>query len=170
MQAILRNAHNPGLGNVVVMINDPDEDYEKNLGFLAQIGADSANTTRDCLVEQIDSPFRALKRLEGTAVNYDELDYLARRLDSFDAREATKFEAAVHLLDLHKIEDLINLTFCCQEATVIDDFRDLKSVGINHYLTVNGGCAPADEVARQDGEQIALKLIAGGKVWSHLTE
>ena len=46
---------------------------------------------------------------------------------------------------------------------MIDDFRDLKSAGINHYLTVNGGCAPADEVARQDGEQIALKLIAGGQ-------
>ena len=161
LKAILRNLNNPRLGDVAIELYNPNENYEENIALLEQIRATSA-TARDCIVEQITSPCQALKRLKGSAVNYDELDYLVRRLDSFDEQELTKFEGAAHLLDLHQIKDMINLTFCCQQATVIDDFHDLKAVGIKHFLTVNGGGAPAYDIARQDGEQIALDLIASG--------
>ena len=45
----------------------------------------------------------------------------------------------------------INLTFCCQQATVITDFSDLEAIGQTHILTVNGGHLSVDELARVDG-------------------
>ena len=49
----------------------------------------------------------------------DELDYLAKRLDSFDRTGLAQFQGMAAKLDLSDMTDLINLTFCCQEATVI---------------------------------------------------
>ena len=157
----LHNKHEPYQSSLAVSIDDPYECYEENLEILELIRAGSV-TERDCVVDRVESPCQALKRLEGTEVNYDELDYLARLLDGFNRAELEKYEAAAHLLDKHGIEDLINLSFCCQEATVITDFNDLKATGINHYLTVNGG-ASAEEVKRLDGEQLARDLIATGQ-------
>ena len=54
--------------------------------------------------------------------------------------------------------DLINLTFCCQQATVITDFSDLDAVGRHHIMSINGGCAPS-ELAQTDLRMTALKLI-----------
>ena len=38
---------------------------------------------RDCQMDEILGEYPILKRLEGKPVNIDELDYLAKRLDSF---------------------------------------------------------------------------------------
>ena len=159
--AKLRNKNHPEWVSALVSFDDPYREYEGNLEVLANIGCGSVKE-QDCLVERIERSVRALVRLEGTAVNYDELDYLVRRLDGFDSNELVKFDAAAHLMDLHDVRDMINLTFCCQEATVITDFSKLRDAGINHYLTVNGG-APTEEVETLDGEQIARDLIAGGQ-------
>ena len=48
---------------------------------------------RDCRVDELESGFPILKRLEKVGANLDELDYLARRLDSFDKYEAAQFQA-----------------------------------------------------------------------------
>ena len=37
---------------------------------------------------------------------------------------------------IHILTDLINLTFCCQQATVITDFSDLEQIGRDHYIDV----------------------------------
>lgn len=55
--------------------------------------------------------------------------------------------------------DFINLTFCCQQATVITNFSDLEGIGKTHILTINGGCLYADEQEQVDGRAEALKLI-----------
>ena len=55
--------------------------------------------------------------------------------------------------------DFINLTFCCQQATVITDFSDLDAVGRQHYMTLEGGCASEEELEQVDGRAAALKLI-----------
>ena len=54
--------------------------------------------------------------------------------------------------------DLINLTFCCQQATVITDFSDLDAVGRHHIMSINGGCTPS-KLAQTDLRMKALKLI-----------
>ncbi|MFR8531364.1 MAG: hypothetical protein ACLVDB_09625 [Anaeromassilibacillus sp.] len=57
-----------------------------------------------------------LNRLVCTKVNLDELDYLAKRLDSFDVGESSQFQAMAEKLNLTSMKALINLTFCCQQS------------------------------------------------------
>ena len=88
-----------------------------------------------------------LKRTEMLTVNVEELNYLAKRLDSFDTGEAAQFQAMAHKLELFELKDLINLTFCCQQATVITDFSDISAViGRDHYMNLHGGSASVDEL------------------------
>ena len=95
-------------------------------------------------------------------VNVEELNYLAKRLDSFDTGEAAQFQAMAHKLELFELKDLINLTFCCQQATVITDFSDLAAVGRDHYMNLHGGCAKTEELDALDGEGTARRLIENG--------
>ena len=110
-------------------------------------------------MDELESGFPILKRLEKVGINLDELDYLARRLDSFDGYEAAQFQAMAVRLGTFDMTDFINLTFCCQQATVITDFSDLEAVGRRHVLTASGGHMPVDELAQVDGRKEALKLI-----------
>ena len=116
----------------------------------------------DCKVEEVDSFFSVLKRTEMLTVNVEELNYLAKRLDSFDTGEAAQFQAMAHKLELFELKDLINLTFCCQQATVITDFSDLAAVGRNHYMNLHGGSASVDELNALDGKKTARQLIENG--------
>ena len=116
----------------------------------------------DCKVEKIDSFYTVLKRTEMLTVNVEELNYLAKRLESFDTGEAAQFQAMAHKLELFELKDLINLTFCCQQATVITDFSDLAAVGRDHYMNLHGGSASVDELNKLDGEGTARRLIESG--------
>lgn len=82
-----------------------------------------------------------------------------KRLDSFDDGEAAQFQAMASKLELFKLKDLINLTFCCQESTVITDFSDLNAIGRDHYMNTHGGCALTEELENLDGTETALLLI-----------
>ncbi|MBS6458203.1 MAG: antirestriction protein ArdA [Firmicutes bacterium] len=113
-------------------------------------------------MQEINSFYSVLKRMEMLTVNVEELNYLAKRLDSFDTGEAAQFQAMAHKLGLSTCKDFINLTFCCQQATVITDFSDLSAVGRNHYMNLHGGSAKTDELKALDGEAVARSLIAGG--------
>ena len=70
-------------------------------------------------MDELDSFYTVLNTLIGTQVTLDELDYLAKRLDSFDDGEAAQFQGMAHKLGLSEIKDLINLTFCCQKITCL---------------------------------------------------
>ena len=67
-----------------------------------------------------------------------------------------------HKLELFELKDLINLTFCCQQATVITDFSDLAAIGRNHYMNLHGGSASVDELNALDGKGTARQLIESG--------
>ena len=67
-----------------------------------------------------------------------------------------------HKLELFELKDLINLTFCCQQATVITDFSDLSAVGRDHYMNLHGGSAKTEELDALDGEATARRLIESG--------
>ncbi len=118
---------------------------------------------RDCQMDEILGEYPILKRLEGKPVNIDELDYLAKRLDSFCyAQEGAQFQGAAVSYDYSDMTDLINLTFSCQQVTVITDFSDLEQVGRDHYMVLNGGCASKEELDALDGYETALLLIDEG--------
>lgn len=114
-------------------------------------------------MDEILGEYPILKRLEGKPVNIDELDYLAKRLDSFCyAQEGAQFQGAAVSYDYSDMTDLINLTFSCQQVTVITDFSDLEQVGRDHYMVLNGGCASKEELDALDGYETALLLIDEG--------
>ena len=80
-------------------------------------------------------------------------------LDSFDVGESSQFQVMAEKLNLTSMKALINLTFCCQQATVITDFTNLKEVGRDHYMNIHGGCASMEELEQLDGEETAILLI-----------
>ena len=165
IEAVLSSTQHPEHGEVTISFPIPRKEYDHTIELLEGLGIGDA-LEEDCLVAGLDSQYPVLNRLEGTRVNVDELDYLAKRLDSFCKGERDQFLAMAHKLDVSDIEDFINLTFCCQEATVITDFSDLEAVGRAHYMNLHGGCASSEELADLDGHETAVLLIdsGGGKV------
>ena len=161
MQAVLSNADHPEYGVATIPFPIPREQFNHCMELLEalEIGNVSAH---DCHVDEIRSAWPVLNRLEDKLVNLDELDYLAKRLDSFDVGEAAQFQAMAEKLDLTDMKDLINLTFCCQQTTVITDFSDLEAVGRDHYMNTHGGCASVQALEELDAEETALLLIDGG--------
>ena len=156
--AVLSNPAHPEYGEVTIPFPIPDEQYNQVLEQLEVLKIGGV-VQRDCHVDQLTGSFPILQRLETAAVNVDELDYLAKRLDSFNSGEAAQFQAMACKLGTENIQDLINLTFCCQQATVITDFSDLEKVGRNHCMNLNGGAMPIDGYKNLDGRAEALKLI-----------
>ena len=161
MQVILSNPKHPEYGQVTIPLPLPRDQYDDCVELLKKLEIGSA-TEQDCQVMEISSAFPALKRLEMLTVNLDELDYLARRLTSFDVGEAAQFQAMAHKLELFELKDLINLTFCCQQATVITDFTNLEAIGRDHYMNLHGGCASTQELEDLDGAETARLLIDSG--------
>lgn len=161
MQAVLGNASHPEYGVATIPLPIPREQYDHCIELLETLGIGNARE-RDCKVMELDGPFPVLKRLEMLTVNLDELDYLAKRLDSFSTGENAQFQAMAHKLELFEMKDLINLTFCCQQATVITDFTNLESIGTDHYMNLHGGCASMEELENLDRRETALLLIDSG--------
>ena len=162
MEAVLSNANHPEYGVVTIPFPIPREQFDHCIELVEALEIGNA-FDRDCHVDEIRSAWPVLNRLEGRTVNLDELDYLAKRLDSFDVGEAAQFQAMAEKLNLIDMKDLINLTFCCQQATVITDFSDLEAIGRDHYMNLHGGCASTQELENLDGEETAVLLIDGGK-------
>ena len=161
MQAVLSNPSHPEYGVATIPFPIPRDQYTYCMELLEALEIGDA-LKADCKVEKIDSFYTVLKRAEMLTVNVEELNYLAKRLDSFDTGEAAQFQAMAHKLELFELKDLINLTFCCQQATVITDFSDLAAVGRDHYMNLHGGSASVDELNKLDGKGTARQLIENG--------
>ena len=161
IQAILSNPSHPEYGVATIPFPIPRDQYAHCMELLEALEIGDA-VKADCKVEKIDSFYTVLKRVEMLTVNVEELNYLAKRLDSFDTGEAAQFQAMAHKLELFELKDLINLTFCCQQATVITDFSDLAAVGRDHYMNLHGGSASVDELNKLDSEETARRLIESG--------
>ena len=160
-QAVLSNRDHPEYGVATIPFPIPHDQYAHCMDLLEALEIGDA-VKADCKVEKIDSFYTVLKRTEMLTVNVEELNYLAKRLDSFDTGEAAQFQAMAHKLELFELKDLINLTFCCQQATVITDFSDLAAIGRDHYMNLHGGSASVDELNALDGKGTARQLIESG--------
>ena len=161
IQAVLGNPHHPEYGVATIPFPIPHDQYAHCMELLEALEIGDA-VKADCQVQEINSFYSVLKRTEMLTVNVEELNYLAKRLDSFDTGEAAQFQAMAHKLELFELKDLINLTFCCQQATVITDFSDISAVGRNHYMNLHGGSARVDELEALDGVETARQLIENG--------
>lgn len=164
IRAVLSNPQSPDCGQITIPFPIPVDQYDQTIEMLRAMSLGEP-VNQDCKVDMIDSHYSVLGTLEGTRVNVDQLDYLAKRLDGFCSGEDSQFQAMAHKMKMADIEDFINLTYCCQQATVITDFTDLGAVGRSHFLTVNGGSARMEELENLDGEETAHLLIdSGGEV------
>ena len=161
MEAVLSNADHPEYGVATIPLPIPRNQYDHCVALLEALEIGDASEA-DCRVDSLDSAWPVLNRLVSTKVNLDELDYLAKRLDSFTVGEFSQFQAMVEKLHLTSMKDLINLTFCCQQATVITDFSGLAAVGRDHYMNLHGGSASVDELNKLDSEETARRLIESG--------
>ena len=162
IKATLRSKTDPALGSVTIQFPIHWKEYDRVLEQLKPLGIGSP-FDQDCQVEIIDSHYSILKRLEETLVELDELDYLAKRLDGFDVGEALQFQAAAAAKGISSIQDFINLTFCCQQVTVVQDFRDLEQIGKDHVMALNGGCISMEELKATDFRKRAQDLLQNGE-------
>lgn len=102
-----------------------------------------------------------LALLENTTHDLDEINYLAKRMDSFDGQEMDRFCAIAQHEQYDCLQDLINLTFQLERGTLIQDMRSMEAVGRRHYLTLNGGIS-AIEAQTVDFAQIGRELLSSG--------
>ena len=161
MYAVLSNPNHPKYGVATIPFPIPRDQYTYCMDLLEAL--EVGDTVKaDCKVVEFDSVYTVLKRMKALTVNVEELNYLVKRLESFDTGEAAQFQAMAHKLELFELKNLINLTFCCQQATVITDFSDLAAVGRDHYMNLHGGSAKTEELDALDSKETARQLIENG--------
>ena len=147
------------MGTVTVEFPIPEDQYEATIRALEKIKI-GTTLDKDCCVADLrstDCP--ALCRMIGRMVNVDELDWLGKQLESFDRYELLQFNAAAERFGLSSMGEMMDLSFCSREVTVISDFNDLESVGRRHYLTLLITGTPEEQGALV-GTETAQRLIA----------
>ena len=159
-EATLKNRSSAHFAPFTITFPIPEDQYEQAILALEKSQIGDARV-QDCLVVDVCAPnCPALLRMTNTMANVDELDWLGKQLESFDRYELLQFNAAAERFGLSAADELIDLSFCVREVTVISDFSDLELVGKRHYLTVHGTCDPK-ELENLDGKETALALISG---------
>ena len=159
-EATLKNRSSAHFAPVTITFPIPEDQYEQAILALEKSQIGDARM-QDCLIDNVRAVnCPALVRMTGTMANVDELDWLGKQLESFDRYELLQFSAAVERFGLSAADELIDLSFCAREVTVVSDFTDLEKTGKRHYLTVHGACDPK-ELENLDGKETALALISG---------
>ena len=83
--------------------------------------------------------------LKNWYVNLDELNYLARRMESFDTFEYDQFLIGISKLDSKEVKDLINLTFNLHHFTLCQDVSSYGQIGRAYVLNTEGSIPAHDE-------------------------
>ena len=91
MKAVLSNADHPEYGVATIPLPVPRNQYDHCVVLLEALEIGDASEA-DCRLDSLDSAWPVLNQLVCTKVNLDELDYLAKRLDSFDVGESSQFQ------------------------------------------------------------------------------
>lgn len=157
IHTVLSNKQHPEYGVASIPFPIESDDYERIIDLLEPLEIGGV-TGEDCFVEELASEVSVLQILEGQEINVDELDYLAKRLDSFAPYELTQFQAVAAQRGYYQLKELINLTFCCQEATVVADFGNLEDIGRKHFLITHNDCTTMG-LAKEKLRLIALDLL-----------
>lgn len=100
--------------------------------------------------------------LEGKTVDFDEVNYLGKRINGFDSYENRRFFAAIETREYLTVQDMINLTFNLDCYTLVKDISNLKNIGYNRVLS-SKGCISTDELEKMDLEKIGRELLSSGK-------
>ncbi len=112
---------------------------------LAEIhAAEDSGAAPSALVTEVYWP-EELSVLKNHAVNLDELNYLARRMESFDALEYDQFLVGITKLENPSMKDLINLTFNLDTVKIRKS--DSKKAPPSISEEMDGGALPISVVS-----------------------
>lgn len=150
----LRRYDAPSYRTAVIAFPAPEPDLERELDGIG-IGI---TIEKNCLVEKISGDEGALQSLVGQCINADEMQYLAKRLDSLDKREMQTLKAAVHAERVITVKDMINLTFNLHAYTVVTDFSDIAAIGKTHELNRQLVMTP-QQMEQADFSELGRRLI-----------
>lgn len=99
-----------------------------------------------------------LSMLEGKALNLDEVNYLAKLLDSLVQDERDKIYAVANYEGYDTPKELINVYFNSDSYTLVQDLKSIEQVGRQHYITIKGGMT-TDEAQKTDFAKIGKELL-----------
>ena len=99
--------------------------------------------------------------LQDRFVNLDEVNFLAKRMDSFFGDEEYQFYEARKLEGFDTLPDLINLSFNLNRYPLIRDIGDMGKIGREYLLTVNS-CIPAHDEDDPKYARLGRELIQSG--------
>ncbi|MGB4660132.1 MAG: antirestriction protein ArdA [Mobilitalea sp.] len=147
---------NPGItDNRMVDVWFPCEE-EKLSKVCSDVGIRISKGMNCFITGSDDKDFNSV--IKDNYCNVDELNFLAKRLDSFDTREKLTFYASAIAIGADSMEDLINLTYNTHCYSIINDFSNLNEVGKYVYLNEAGG-ASIKELEELDGKAIVENLM-----------
>lgn len=86
-----------------------------------------------------------LSVLKGRFANLDELNYLARRMESFDYHENDQFLIGITKLKNPTEKNLINLTFNLDHFTLCKDVSSYGKIGRQYVMNTEGAVPAHDE-------------------------
>ena len=146
-------------GNSQTDLRFPCTEKEMNAA-LERIHAEDV-TPLELYVSEVIFP-EELGFLQDRFANLDEVNYLAKRMDSFFGDEEYQFYEAMKLEGFDTLPDLINLSFNLNRYPLIRDIGDMGKIGREYLLTVNG-CLPADDADDPKYAEFGRELIRSGK-------
>ena len=95
--------------------------------------------------------------------NLDEINYLAKRMYSFDRNELSTFIESVKFDKFDMPKDLINATFNLHRYSLIQDVSDMEKVG-RHYILSKQGAISQTEAEKMDFASIGKEILSVGKI------
>ncbi|MBR3918304.1 MAG: hypothetical protein IKJ59_06160 [Clostridia bacterium] len=95
--------------------------------------------------------------------NLDEINYLAKRMDSFTPRELDTFIEAVKHEESDMPKDMINTTFNLQAYSLFQDLSSMENVG-KQYLLSKQGCITQDELENMNFVALGKEVLNTGSI------
>ena len=139
----------------MIKIRIKNADYEIDVQFPISENKLYAKLVEIHAIEGKDAPQSAFvtevywpeefSMLKDRFVNLDELNYLARRMESFDTLEYDQFLIGITKLDSKEVKDLINLTFNLNRFTLCQDVSSYGKIGRAYVLNTEGSVPAYDE-------------------------
>ena len=153
---------------IILKLKNADQETKINFPCLhehiryrmEEIGLDGANAPK-VLVGEVEAP-RAFSFLEGTYVNVDEINYLAKEIESLEEIQAEKLYAIIAYKGYKTPKDLINAKFNLDCYTLVQDVRSINDIGRMHLSTLKGGLTQ-EELDTVDFAKIGRELLGSGK-------
>ncbi|MDU5722167.1 antirestriction protein ArdA [Clostridium sp. LQ25] len=139
-----------------IMFNFPYEEGEIS-NVYNQLELETS-TAPNCYIEEVVYDSDMNEVLKGKQCNIDELNFLFKRMDSFDTKERKVFFASAFAENTETIAELINLSFNTHCYSLVSDFNNLETVGKDLYLSEKQAVA-VKELDELDGESFAMGVI-----------